>query len=93
MDARPNPLISRLYNLVIGRHAPHSNRRRGNAIRWLEWSRPDEEIPMEAVAQLLAVPVIYLVATPFILISAPLREGGVRGGYAAIHRWLSKVWY
>ena len=47
---------------------------------------------MEAVAQLLAVPVIYIVATPFILLSAPFRQSGVRGGYAAVHRWLAKVW-
>ncbi|WP_428307754.1 hypothetical protein [Lacipirellula sp.] len=47
---------------------------------------------MEAdIAQMIAVPIIYLVATPFILVTAPFRQSGVRGGYAAIHRWLSEV--
>jgi hypothetical protein len=46
-----------------------------------------------ALAQLLYIPAIYLVATPFILISAPFRKSGIRGGYAAVHRWVSKAWF
>jgi hypothetical protein len=52
---------------------------------------PDEFIL--ALVELLVVPIAYVVATPFILISAPFRESGVRGGYAAVRRWLVKVWY
>lgn len=49
-------------------------------------------MPMDCdLVQLIFVPAIYLVATPFILISAPFRESGVRGGYAAVHRWVSKM--
>ena len=44
-----------------------------------------------AAAELFIVPIAYVVATPFILISAPFRESGVRGGYAAVRRF-TKDW-
>ena len=39
------------------------------------------------VAYLVVLPVCLIVATPFILISAPFWQGGVKSGYAAIFRW------
>ena len=47
--------------------------------------------PWELFANLVVVPIIFVVATPFILISAPFRKSGVRGGYAAVHRWLDEL--
>jgi hypothetical protein len=44
-----------------------------------------------AFVELFIAPIIYVVATPFILISAPFRESGVRGGYAAVRRFI-KDW-
>jgi hypothetical protein len=44
-----------------------------------------------AFVELFIAPIIYVVATPFILISAPFRESGVRGGYAAVRRWLAEM--
>lgn len=50
---------------------------------------PDEF--MLAAVELLNVPIAYVVATPFVLISAPFRVSGVRGGYAAVRRFI-KDW-
>jgi hypothetical protein len=41
--------------------------------------------------EFIVVPIIYVVATPFILISALFRQSGVRGGYAAVTRWLDEM--
>jgi len=50
---------------------------------------PDEILL--ALAELFIVPIAHVVATPFILVSAPFRESGVRGGYAAVRRWLDEM--
>ncbi|WP_145431169.1 hypothetical protein [Lacipirellula limnantheis] len=50
---------------------------------------PDEFIL--AAVELFIVPIAYVVATPFVLISAPFRVSGVRGGYAAVRRFI-KDW-
>jgi hypothetical protein len=47
--------------------------------------------PFELFASLIVVPTTYAVATPFILVSAPFRQSGVRGGYTAIQRWLDAM--
>lgn len=44
-----------------------------------------------AAVELFIVPITYVVATPFILISAPFRESGVQGGYAAVRQFV-KEW-
>lgn len=44
-----------------------------------------------ALAEFLIVPIVYVVATPFILVSAPFRKSGVKGGYAAVRRWLNTM--
>jgi hypothetical protein len=47
--------------------------------------------PWQVFAELVVVPVIYVGATPFILISAPFRKSGMKGGYAAVRRWLDEL--
>jgi len=44
------------------------------------------QVVFRAIACLALLPVGLIVATPFVLISAPFRRGGIRAGYAAFIR-------
>ena len=49
----------------------------GEVLTWiLEW----------VIIRIFLMGIALVLATPFILISAPFRETGVRGGYAAVYR-------
>jgi hypothetical protein len=53
----------------------------GDFLMWvLEW----------VIVGILLRGVALVLATPFILISAPFRESGVKGGYASVFRALDK---
>lgn len=42
------------------------------------------------ISYVILLPVCMVVATPFVLILAPFRRGGVKAGYAAVYRWWDK---
>jgi hypothetical protein len=45
------------------------------------------ELIGKLIAQRILLPVLLILATPFVLISAPFRRGGVKSGYAAVYQW------
>jgi hypothetical protein len=53
-----------------------------SAIEWLI---------VDVIAKFVVVTIGTVVATPFILISAPFRTSGVKGGYVTLFRWFDEI--